>query len=122
MVAIRGGDEEINDFELTGISISSRMREDRPMELARALLEHRATPLQMAGVLSRIWMLETYSKDIAKDPYFAAKYYSSVVSGSPDPGMDGIMDFVNNSLRRVLARDFDFYKEMKSKDDDEDTH
>lgn len=120
MLAVRGGDPEISDFEGIGISISSRMRGDRPKELARSLLEHKATPLQMSGILSRIWMMETFSKDIAKDPYFAARYYASILGGRPDPGMDGVRDFVNNTMRLVLVREFDFYSEMRSGDQDED--
>lgn len=120
MVAVRGGDAEIADYEAISIAISARMRDDRPIELARSLLEHRATPLQMAGILSRIWMLETFSKDIAKDPYFAARYYASILGGTPDPGMDGVRDFVNNSMHKVLVREFDFYSEMQSGDQDED--
>lgn len=120
MVAVRGGDAEIADYEAISIAITARMRADRPIELARSLLEHRATPLQMAGILSRIWMLETFSKDIAKDPYFAARYYASILGGTPDPGMDGVRDFVNNSMHKVLVRDFDFYSEMMSGDQDED--
>lgn len=120
MVAVRGGDAEIADYEAISIAISARMRDDRPIELARSLLEHRATPLQMAGILSRIWMLETFSKDIAKDPYFAARYYASILGGTSDPGMDGVRDFVNNSMHKVLVREFDFYSEMQSGDQDED--
>lgn len=114
LLAVRGGDAEISDYESIGISIASRMRGDRAAELARSLLEHRLTPLQIAGALSRIWMMETFSRDIAKDPYFAARYYASVVSGQPDPKMDGVRDFVNNTMHQVLIRDFDFYPEMKS--------
>lgn len=120
MVAVRGGDAEIADYEAISIAITARMREDRPVELARSLLEHQATPLQMAGILSRIWMLETFSKDIAKDPYFAARYYASILGGTPDPGMDGVRDFVNNSMHKVLVREFDFYSEMKSGGEDAD--
>jgi len=119
LLAVRGGDAEISDYESIGISIASRMREDRATELARSLLEHRLTTLQIAGVLSRIWMMETFSKDIAKDPYFAARYYASIVSGKPDPLMDGVRDFVNNTMHQVLIRDFDFYPAMKSGGEDE---
>jgi hypothetical protein len=121
LLAVRGGDAEIADYESIGISISSRMRDDRPAELARSLLEHRLTSLQIAGVLSRIWMMETFSRDIAKDPYFAARYYASIVSGRSDPSMAGVEEFVNNTMHQVLVREFDFYAEMKSggKDDED---
>jgi hypothetical protein len=121
MLVVRGGDAEINDFEKIGITIAQRMQTDRPVELARALLEHRATPLQIAGVLSRLWMLATYSKDIAKDPYFAARYYGSVLSGGANQVFKGVEDFVNNTMRKVMVKKFDFYKEMESGGDDEDS-
>ena len=38
MLATRGTDQEIEDFEAIGISIANRMRDDRGAELARALL------------------------------------------------------------------------------------
>jgi hypothetical protein len=97
------------------------MRGDRATELAQSLLEHRLTSLQIAGVLSRIWMMETFSRDIAKDPYFAARYYASIVSGQPDPSMDGVRDFVNNTMHQILIRDFDFYPEMKSGGGDDES-
>jgi hypothetical protein len=120
MLVVRGGDAEMADFEKIGISIATRMKTDRPVELARAMLEHRVTPLQIAGVLSRIWMMETYSKDIAKDPYFAARYYAAVLSGGANQIFKGVEDFVNNTMRKVMVRKFDFYKEMASGGEDED--
>lgn len=120
MLVVRGGDSEIDDFEKIGVSIAGRMKTDRPVELARALLEHKATPLQIAGVLSRIWMLATYSKDIARDPYFAPRYYAAVLSGGANQSFEGVEDFVNNTMRKVMVRKFDFYKEMASGGEDED--
>jgi hypothetical protein len=119
MLVVRGGDAEIADFEKIGISIATRMRGDRAVELARSLLEHKATPLQICGVLSRLWMMETWSKDIAKDPYFAARYYAAVVSGGANQIFKGVEDFVNNTMHKVLVRDFDFYTEMESGGADE---
>lgn len=120
MLVVRGGDAEIADFEKIGVSIATRMRGDRAIELARSLLEHKATPLQICGVLSRLWMLETWSKDIAKDPYFAARYYASVVSGGANQIFKGVEDFVNQVMHQVLIRNFDFYTEMESGSTDED--
>lgn len=120
MLAVRGGDAEIADYESIGISISSRMRGDRAIELAKSLMEHKLTALQISGVLSRIWMMETHSKDIAKDPYFAARYYASLVSGPSDPLMNEVGKFVNNIMHKVLIRKFDFHAEMKSGGKDED--
>lgn len=114
MLAIRGGDPEIADYESIGISIASRMKDNRAVELARTLRDHKLTTLQISGILSRIWMMNTHSRDIAKDPYTAARYYSSIVSGQADPLMDGVEDFVNNTMRQVLIGEFDFYKVMKS--------
>jgi hypothetical protein len=114
MLAVRGGDREIDDYELIGIAIASRMKENRAVELARSLHDHKLTALQISGILSRIWMMNTHSRDIAKDPYLAARYYASIVSGQADPLMDGVKDFVNNTMRQVLVGKFDFYKVMKS--------
>lgn len=114
MLVVRGGDKEIAGFEEIGINIATRMKDNRAVELARSLLEHKATPLQICGVLSRIWMMMTWSKDIAKDPYFAARYYAAVVSGGANQIFKGVEDFVNNTMHQVLVRDFDFYTEMES--------
>lgn len=119
MLALQGSDQEIDDFEAIGISIATRMKDDRGVELARALVEYGLTNLQIAGILSRIWMMMTFSRDIARDPYFAARYYGSIVSGSPDPQMQGIADFTNNMLSHVLVGKYDFYAEMV-KDSDAD--
>ena len=119
MLVVRGGEAEIAGFEEIGIGISKRMRDNRAVELARSLLEHKATPLQICGVLSRLWMLETWSKDIARDPYFAARYYAAVVSGGANQIFQGVEDFVNNTMHQVLVRDFDFYTEMESGGADE---
>ena len=94
------------------------MRDDRGAELARALLEYGLTPLQIAGILTRIWMMQTFSKDIARDPYFAARYYGSIVSGNPDPELQGLADFANNVLGLVMVNEFDFYAEMTKEDED----
>lgn len=121
MLATRGGDQEIDDFEQIGISVASRMKDDRGIELARALFEYRLPVLQIAGILSRIWLMMTHSRDIAKDPYLVARYYASIVSGEPDEQLEGVKDFVNNVIRKVIVGDFDFYKEMQSgKSNDED--
>lgn len=121
MLATRGGDTEIDDFEQIGISVASRMKDDRAIELARALFEYRLPTLQIAGILSRIWLMMTHSRDIARDPYVAARYYATIVSGQPDPQMEGVKDFVNNTMAKVLVEEFDFYDEMQSdKDSDED--
>lgn len=121
MLVVRGSDAEIDDFEKIGINIATRMRAgDRAVELARSLLEHKATPLQICGVLSRLWMMETWSRDIAKDPYFAARYYAAVVSGGANQTFQGVEDFVNSTMHKVLVRDFDFYTEMESGGADED--
>jgi len=116
MLATQGTDQEIADFEAIGISVADRMKDDRGSELARALLEYGLTPLQIAGILTRIWMMQTFSRDIARDPYFAARYYGSVVSGNPDSLMEGLADFANNVLSKVMVNPFDFYEEMKRDD------
>jgi len=118
MLATRGTDQEIADFEAIGISVANRMRDDRGSELAKALLEYGLTPLQIAGILTRIWMMETFSKDIARDPYFAARYYGSIISGAPDPELQGLADFANNVLGLVMVNEFDFYEEMMKDDAD----
>jgi hypothetical protein len=121
MLATRGGDAEIDDFEQIGISVASRMKDDRGIELARTLFEYRLPILQIAGILSRIWLMMTHSRDIARDPYVAARYYASIVSGQPDPQLEEVANFVNNTMRKVLVGDFDFYDDMQSdKETDED--
>jgi len=113
LLAMRGGVDEVASFTSIGVAIAGRMRTDRPAELARSLIENGLTKLQIAGVLSRIWMLATFAGQIAKDPYLAASYYADIVEGKPSPSMEGVKDFVNNTMRHVNIGEFDFYKEMK---------
>ena len=117
MLSVRGRESEFDDCEKIGQGIASRMRGDRGMELARALMERGLTSLQTAGVLSRIWMLATNSKDIAKDPYYAAKYYAGMIQGQVDKGVE---EFVNQSMEKAILGGFDFSKEIKAKGSNED--
>lgn len=119
MLAVRGGPEEIEVCEKIGLDIVGRMRGDRAIELARSLSERQLSRLQVAGVLSRIWMLATHSKDVARDPFFAARYYAQIVSGTAPKEMKGVVDFVNKTMRHVLSDDFDFIKRMRSSKEDD---
>jgi hypothetical protein len=118
MLAVRGGEEELADCEKIGQSIAFRMKGDRGTELARALIERGLSSLQVAGVLSRIWILATNARDVAKDPYYAAKYYAGMVQGSG--GDKGVESFVSQSMEKAVLGGFDFAKEMKSKGKDDD--
>lgn len=120
MLSVRGGDAEFEVCDKIGADIAGRMRGDRPMELARSLLERGLTSLQVAGVLSRVWMLATHAKDIAKDPYFAARFYAGILQGGKDSGDKGIEAFVDRAMSHAVHGEFSFSKEMKAKGDDED--
>lgn len=117
MLSVRGGEPEMIVCEDIGRDIAGRMRGDRPMELARSLVERGLTGLQVSGVLSRIWLMATHSKDVARDPYFAARYYAQLMEGGLPKEMGGVADFVNQTMRSVIIDDFDFAKEIKKKDD-----
>lgn len=117
MLAVRGGEAELEVCEQIGLNIGRRMRSDRANELARALLERGLTSLQAAGVMSRIWMLVTHSKDVARDPYFAPRYYASLISGGSDPDHKGFTEFVNQSMQNAIIDEFSFSKEIKKSGD-----
>ena len=115
MLSVRGSDDEFDVCEKIGHDIVGRMRGDRATELARSLIERGLSSLQVAGVLSRIWMLATNSKDIAKDPYFAARFYAGMIQGGG--GDKNIEEFVNRTMEQVALGDFSFSKEMKASGD-----
>ena len=119
MLVVRGGEEEISDCEKIGQDIASRMKGDRAKELARSLIDRKLSSLQISGALSRIWMLATHSKDIAKDPYFAARYYAQILQGTVPDEMKGVTEYVDQTMQRTLVGDFDFVKEMKAEAKDE---
>ena len=113
MMATRGRDKDLDDFEKIGIVVANRMKDDRPFEMARSLLEHDMSPLAIAGVLSRLWLLATHSRKIARNPYVAAQYYASILSGEEPEELQNVAVFVNQSMKKVLIRDFDFVTEMR---------
>jgi len=119
MLVVRGGDEEIKVFEEIGQDIASRMRGDRSRELARALIDRKLSALQVCGALSRMWMLATHSGDIARDPYFAARYYAQILQGNVPDEMKGIEEFVDQTMQNALVGDFSFVKKMKSEHKDD---
>jgi hypothetical protein len=120
-LATRGTERELDSFERIGIATASRMKDDRAVELARTLIEHKIGPMCVAGVLSRIWLLATHSKEAARNPYFVAQFYAQILSGEELPEMEGVSEFVNRTMKSVLVREFDFMGEMKmpSEDDEE---
>jgi hypothetical protein len=101
--------------EECSLRAASLMKSDTPAKLVRCLIDCNMTLLQIAGVLSRIWMLETFSREISLDLSFAAKYYSSIISKQDMPQMDGIRKFVNNSINGNTSGKFDFYTAMREK-------
>ncbi|MHC4929770.1 MAG: hypothetical protein ACYTFU_08845 [Planctomycetota bacterium] len=119
MLAIRGGDDELADCEKIGQNIATRMKGSRGTELARALIDRKLSYLQVAGALSRIWMLATHSKDIARDPYFAVRYYAQAIQGTVPDEMKGIAEFVDQVMQHTVVGDFDFVKLIKSEAKDE---
>jgi len=119
MLVVRGGDDEIRVFEDIGHDIASRMRGDRSKELARSLIDRKLNPLQICGALSRIWMLATHSADIAKDPYFAARYYAQILNGDVPDEMSGIEEYVDQTMQNSLNGDFSFFSKMKSEHKDD---
>lgn len=105
----------MNRHEACSLSVPSLMRLDNPVKLVRCLIDYNMTLLQTAGVLSRIWMLKTFSREISLDLSFAAKYYASIISKQEMPQMDGIRQFVNNSINGSTSGKFDFYTAMRGK-------
>lgn len=120
MLAARGKDEDILTAERVGDYASHRMKKDRANDLARAMIEYGISPLQVAGVLSRVWMLASHAKEVARDPFFAARYYAQVISDGSPPEMQGVVDFVNNTMSKALVREFDFVLEMKESEEPEE--
>jgi len=119
-LATRGTERELDSFERVGVATASRMKDDRAVELARALIEHKITSLCTAGVLSRIWLLATHAKEIARNPYFVAQLYARVLSGEEMPEMEGLFIFVNRTMKHVLVREFDFVAEMRENEEDQE--
>jgi len=113
-----GGEGEIADFEALGHVVSDRMTSDRPLELARALLDYKLPPLHVAGALARIWLMKTHAKDIAADPYMIADLLAAFRTGQKREDMVGVVEFVNMTMSKSMVHEFDFLKAMKAKDDD----
>ena len=121
MLATRGGDRELDDFEKIGIYVASRMNGDRAFELARSLIEHDVSPLSVSGVLSRCWFMGTHSREIARDPYFVARYYADLIAGRDVTPYEGVELFVNDAMHKVLIKDFDFAATIRE-ECEEDEH
>jgi len=120
MVATRGSEEDLDTFEKIGIFVSSRMKSDRAIEVANSLLAHDVPPISIAGFLSRVWFLATHSKTIARDPFFVAQYYAKIISGQPQPEMKGVSSYVNQVMKRVLVKDYDFIAAMRESEEEEE--
>lgn len=119
-LATRGTARELGDFEKLGIATADRMKGDRSVELGRSLVEHRIPSMHVAGALSRIWLLATHSREIARNPYFVAQVYGRIMSGEDVPEMEGMATYVNETMKKVLVREFDFMVEMKESDEEEE--
>ena len=115
-VASRASDRELEDIDKIGTYVHHRMKGDRAFELARALYEHHIPAISIAGVLSRVWLLATHSKDVARNPYFVADYYAALMNGSPPKEMAGVAAYVNKAMTNTLVGDYDFYQEMQTPD------
>ena len=119
-LATRGSKRELDDFEKIGIATASRMKGDRAVELGRALIEHKLPSMHVAATLSRIWLLATHSREIARNPYFVAQMYAQILSGEDLPEMEGVFVFVNRTMEKVLVREFDFVAEMRQTDEEQE--
>lgn len=120
MLATRGGERELDDFEKIGIYVANRIKGDRAFELARSLIEHGISPLAVAGVLSRAWLMGTHAREIARDPYLVARYYADLIAERDVTAYEGIELFVNRALHAVLIKDFDFASAIRNQEEDDD--
>ena len=127
MLAARGGERELKQFEDIGQYVVSRMKGDRAVEMARSLSELEVSALGIAGVLSRVWLLGTHYREFARNPLAIAKYYADIISGNSIGHMEGVTKYVNQVMQQVLVSDFDFVSTMRgeeehmTKDEGDDT-
>ena len=123
MVALRGGDAELADYENIAIETLRRIR-DKGKDLVRCLIEHQIPKINVAGLLVRAEMLWTMSRKVARNPYLAVTLMGELSSGKVVPGglleqMPDIVDRVNKYMSTVGVGDFDLLKEMKVEVEDE---
>ena len=120
MLATRGTDDELKDYEFLGIDIAGRMTKDRMVELGRSMTEHGVPSVNAAAVLVRAKMLGVAGKKLARNPLLAALHFAHLLGGE-DPGLleerdsKRILEEVNEAMKMVSGDDFDFVPYMKKK-------
>jgi hypothetical protein len=120
MLAARGGDDEVNDYESLGIDIATRMTKDRMVELGRSMTEHGVPAANAAAVLFRSKMLGVAGKKLARNPMLAALHFGYLLGGE-DPGLleerdsTRIVGEVNAAMKMVAGDEFDLVAFMRKK-------
>jgi hypothetical protein len=124
MVATRGGDQELRDYEEIAVTAVRHLRNDRSPELVRSLMEHQIPLLSIAGMLARVGMLWTHHQQLARNPFLVLDYFTALAESiDPTPIEAEFMeveDYVNEVMSNVVGRTFDFSAEMRAEDKEED--
>jgi hypothetical protein len=122
MVATRGGDQELRDYEEIAVTAVRHLRDDRSPELVRALIEHQIPIIDIAATLARIGMLWTHHQQIARNPFLILDYFSELSGGEVTPLQAEFMEveeYVNEVMSNATGSDFNFAAEMRGGDDPE---
>ncbi len=123
MMAARGTDAEMSDYEALGIDVAGRMTKDRMVEIGRTLTEHGVPNSNTAAVLMRAKMLGVAAKKIARNPMLAALHFAHLM-GDDDPELleerdsTRILEEVNEAMKMVAGDEFDFVSALKKKPED----
>lgn len=120
MVAARGFEKELRDYEEVAVEMVRRARGEVSGELARTLMEHQIPLLDIAGMFIRIEMLWTHHQKIARNPFLALDLYYEMASSDADspPGpleveFAGAIDSVDEIMSKATGRDFDLVTRMR---------
>lgn len=123
MVAQRGGDQEMRDYEEIAVTAVRHLRNDRSPELVRSLMEHQIPLIDIAGTLARVGMLWTHHQQIARNPLLVLEYFEDLMNGEVTPLQAEFMeveDYVNDVMTNATGRDFNFAAEMAGGDEPEE--
>jgi len=124
LVAARGGDLELRDYEEIAVDSVRRMRDGRSVELVRSLMDHQISHMAIAGMLARVGMLWTHHQQIARNPYLAMDYFFQLGTESSEPGileaeLHEVETYVNDVMSEALGRPFNFSEQMLGREAEE---